>query len=578
LLVEDSLQHFVSIDDNVVIPVLVEFSGPPAETKRRSRMSPVDRRGFLKAGGVLLGAGAVSAIPATARASAPRAAASRPYFPRGGRFQHLYVVDDSDLTVPEGVLVGTLQGLVARDRSAAPVVSAGLPHVYVTTPNSPTSLWLADLQQRYGVGITEVDSAWDLLARYRPHGISGYVLYDEDSSMSVATTLGGITGSVAVHASIEDRVTALGLGKTADVRGKDDAWLKANYWGRLRHDFAVEQKPSFGFQLRDLATMAGAPLFYDGNTAFRDDLVRSLDTDAPVIGWGDASNGEDKFVSPSSMAGSFMVAADWGRNLSTLSGVPAGLLRQHSHPAPPRAERGVHYVSFVVTDGDNVQWLLTSLQNTAGWWASPQRGTVPLGWGIPPTLVDLAPSVMQWYYDDASTGKNADEFVVGPSGSGYMYPSQYPAAKLAAHTARLDRYMARADLGVVQILDFNALDKVDVWDAYTARRSIDGLIYLEYSRYDGGNGEIVWSHGKPVISARHMLWDGLTGADETSVTAAINAAPRDPTSADGYTLVAVHAWSKGIANIREVTDNLGPDVRVVTPGTFTNLIAHNVDH
>jgi hypothetical protein len=537
-------------------------------------MSPVDRRTFLKASGVIAGAAALPAIPSVAGASAP----AHRYFPRGGRFSRLYVIDDADMSAQEAVLVGTLQGLVARDPSAGPVVTPGLPHIYVNSPNSTTDVWLADLQQHYGVSLAPTHSAWDLLAAYQPHGITGYVLYEDDPSISVATTVGGLTDSVAVHTSLEARAIAAGLRKTVDVRGKDDAWVSATYGSKLRRDFAIEQKPSFGVQLRDLATMSRAQLFYDGNTAYRQSLVDSLDTDAPVIGWGDASQGENTFVSMNSAAGTFMVAADWARNLSVLSGVPTGALRQRTNPGPVRAEKGVHYVTFVVTDGDNVQWLLTSLQSTATWWASPLRGTVPLGWGMAPSLVDVAPSAMRWYYQNASTGKNADEFVVGPSGSGYMYPSQYPAAKLQAHTARLDDYMRRADLGVVQILDFNALDKTSVWDAYTARKSIDGLIYLEYSRYDGQAGKIVWSHDKPVISARHMLWDGLSGADEASVTAAINAAPRDPSTAAGYTLVAVHAWSKGIPNIRAVTDQLDSDVRVVTPGVFTRLVAGNVTH
>ncbi len=537
-------------------------------------MSLVDRRTFLKASGVLAGAAALPAIPSVAGASTP----THPYFPRGGRFSRLYVIDDGDMNAQEAVLVGTLQGLVARDPSAAPVVPPGLPHIYVNTPNSTTDLWLTDLQQHYSIEVTPIHDPWELLAAYQPHGITGYILYDDDPSISVATTVAGLTDSVAVHSSLEAQATAAGLSKTADVRGKDDAWLTATYGSKLRRDFAIEQKPNFGVQLRDLTTMSRAQLFYDGNTAYRQSLVDSLDTDAPVIGWGDASQGEDKFVAMNSAAGTFMVAADWARNISTLSGVPTGSLRQQANQAPVRAEKGVHYVTFVVTDGDNVQWLLTSLQSTAAWWASPLRGTVPLGWGMAPSLLDVAPSAMRWYYQNASTGNNADEFVVGPSGSGYMYPSQYPAAKLQAHTARLDDYMRRADLGVVQILDFNALDKTNVWAAYTARQSVNGLIYLEYSRYDGQNGKIVWSHDKPVISARHMLWDGLSGADEASVTAAINAAPRDPSSANGYTLVAVHAWSKGISNIRTVTDKLDSDVRVVTPGAFTKLVAANVTH
>ncbi len=81
---------------------------------------------------------------------------------------------------------------------------------------------------------------------------------------------------------------------------------------------------------------------------------------------------------------------------------------------------------------------------------------------------------------------------------------------------------------------------------------------------------------QPVISARHMLWDGLDGADEESVITAINAAPTDPQSADSYTLVSVHAWSKNLADVKTVIDNLDPDVRVVSPGAFTRLVTDNV--
>jgi GxGYxYP putative glycoside hydrolase C-terminal domain/GxGYxY sequence motif in domain of unknown function N-terminal len=558
------------------------------------RLGSVDRRGFLRAGATLLGAGAAAlAVPGVARAASTTPASAdavQPYFPRGAGFQSLYVITDQELSAPEGVLVGTLQGLVARGGvgqttvGATPVVAAGLPHIYISTPDSPTSLWLDDLQQRYGITLTAVHDAWDLLAKYLPRdggpGITGYVLYDatDSVSISVATTLAGITGGVAVDASIENQATTVGLHRIVDVRGKDDSWVKANYWSQLRHDFAVEQKPNFSFQLRDLATMSQAMLFYDGNTPVREDIVGALDTDSPVIGWGDADQGESTFVSADSMAGNFEIAADWGRNIATLSGVPVAQLRQRSGIEEVRPEPAVHYVTFVVTDGDNAQWILTSLQNDPHWWSSPLRGTVNLGWGIPPTLLDLAPSVMRWYYDNESTGRYRDQFVVGPSGSGYLYPSQYPAEKLRVHTDRLNDYMARTDLRVVQILDFDALDKVNVWDEYTRQPTVDGLIYLEYSRYDGQAGKMVWSNGKPVISARHMLWGGLPGADETSVATAINAAPRDPTDPDSYTLVTVHAWSKTLQNIKTVVDQLAPDVRVVTPQAFTTLVTNNVAH
>lgn len=545
-------------------------------------MTSLQRRHFLALAAATTAAAGTLALPAgTARADTGHH--DRRYFPRGGSFRRLNVISNDTLSAAEGVLVGTLQGLVARSALQSPVVPPGSPHIYITSPDdSPTSLWLDDLEQNYAITSTRVNSAWELLAKYlqqkgRP-GISGYLLYDDDPSISVATTLAGLTGHVAVHTSLEEQAIAAGLEKAGDVTGKDDAWLTEHYGDRLRRDFAIEQKPSFGYQLRDLATMAGAQLFYDGNSDYRADLVGRLRPDSPVIGWGDASHGEDGFVSTSSKAGTFMIAADWAANVSTLSGIRAKLPRQvgrHDGRGSSAAEQGVHHVSFVVTDGDNLQWFLTGLQNDKNWWAHPDRGSVPVGWGMVPTMIDLAPSVMRWYYQDA-TGQ--DEFVVGPSGSGYFYPSQYPAERLRLATDTLAAYMEKTDLGVVQILDFDALERRDVWDQYTRHDAIDGLIYLEYSRYDGGNGTIVWSRDKPVISARHMLWDGLDGADEASVTAALNAASTDLRSADSYSVVSVHAWSKNLSSIKTVIDGLDPHVRVVSPGALTRLVTENVRH
>lgn len=105
--------------------------------------------------------------------------------------------------------------------------------------------------------------------------------------------------------------------------------------------------------------------------------------------------------------------------------------------------------------------------------------------------------------------------------------------------------------------------------------NIDGLFFLEYSRYNSYKGTIVWSNNKPVISAREMLWWHL---DELIVIDHINSAPRDPCSADGYTLVVVHPWSKSLSDVQTVINGLASDVRVVTPEVFVKLIAENVEH
>ena len=61
------------------------------------------------------------------------------------------------------------------------------------------------------------------------------------------------------------------------------------------------------------------------------------------------------------------------------------------------------------------------------------RGGFNMGWALSPSLADLAPSVLRWYFDTASNGFGKDFFVAGPSGVGYLYPSMYPPADLDLH-------------------------------------------------------------------------------------------------------------------------------------------------
>jgi hypothetical protein len=530
------------------------------------------------AAGVSQSGAAAAAGPTATTRSAPGASqASEALYPKGVRPTRLYVLGEGSLTAEERVLAGTLQGQLARRSRGGP--DGEVPGLYLDVPGVGYPVWLADLAERYAIELIPVPDVWTLVDRFTDPKTNGgpidrYVLFRRgEPSVNVATTVAGLTGAVAVEEALEPVAKEHGLRRVADVRGKDDRWVKQTYWSRLRHDLVVEQKPDFANQLRDYATMAGALMFYDGNSDFRRLVVNDLAPDSATIGWGDASQGEDAFVSVSSQAGVRTIPADHARNLAPLSGIRHSRLTQGAAVDAPEVDPDTHYASFLITDGDNIQWMLGDFQSSTRWFASPHRGSVDLGWGISPSLIDVAPSVMRWYYDHASAGTHRDRFVAGPSGGGYLYPSMYPRAELDLHTARLATSMRRADLRVAQIIDFGSFADTDLWSAYLQRDQIDGLIYLEYSRYDTHKGEVVWARGKPVISARTMLWDGLDGADEASVTAELNAAVRDPSSTAGYSVVMWHAWSKTVDSVKNVVDNLAPHVKVVPPDTLVRMVA-----
>jgi len=529
-----------------------------------------DRRRLTRrhALGLTAGLGLSPLIPSFAVAgSASAASAPAPTvssYPKGQRPRLLNVFAEDSLSPAERTLATTLQGLLARRGSET---------LYLNLPSLGYQIWLDDLVSRYGVR-TRPGDLWKTV---RASGVGGYVLFRTGTpSVNVATTLAGLTGAVAVEESLEALAIQNGLRKVLDVRDKDDRWVFDNYWSRLRHDVAIEQRGDWPERLRDYVTMAGTLAFFDGNSAFRAEVVDALDDDATVIGWGEASNGEDKFIGPNSDAGVKELPADHARNLSVLSSITEDRLSQRGGGGGRalEPEPDVHYVSFLITDGDNIQWMLGDFPTDKRWFGSPLRGQVDLGWGISPSLIDLAPSVMRWFYDQSVK----DRWVVGPSGGGYMYPSRYPAAALDKHTASLAQSMERADLSAVQIIDFDSFQDKKLWSSYLKHPQIDGLIYLEYSRYDTHKGKVVWSEGKPVISARTMLWEGLPGADEASVTAELNAATRNPYSEAGYSIVLWHAWSKSVDNVMTVVNGLAPHVKIIPPDSLVKMVGQYAGH
>ncbi|MEO7298286.1 MAG: GxGYxYP domain-containing protein, partial [Verrucomicrobiota bacterium] len=427
--------------------------------------------------------------------------AQSPIFPKGTNLTSLTVIHGTNLgNDSQKFLMATLQGLVARRSSS---------QIYIDNDGS-YGRWKNHLRDNYGVPYTTTPilGYWTMVGNFAPLVSGRYILYNRTAnanSISVANSLSGPLDAVAVDASIELSAKVLGglNNKILDVSARDEAWAWTNYYSSFNRSNVVEQEEWIAFNLRDYAAMANAFTFFDGNSTFRSNVLSAMDPDTACIGWGDGSLGEDQFVSRSSSNGVFTVPANFALNLSTLSSVrdPFLVQRTYTFPTP---ETNVHYVTFIATDGDNVQW---DVGGYDGYFSQPQRGSFNMGWTIAPTLPDLAPSVMRWFYENSSNGPSRDFFVCGASGAGYMYPSMYPSAELPLHVQKLNNLMARADLNISEILDFNSVSRIDLWNQYLAQPAIDALYYLDYSPYHGAKGAVYFStNGKPVIACRESLW------------------------------------------------------------------------
>lgn len=113
----------------------------------------------------------------------------------------------------------------------------------------------------------------------------------------------------------------------------------------------------------------------------------------------------------------------------------------HNPPEEITYDKSKTYVAFVVGDGDNIRYMMTTRKDWLQQRTKQCRGATPkcppLNWTISPHLPDIAPDVLQWYFEAAaSTG--ADYFILPPSGYQYAYPSMLGDADEANFVAKTE--------------------------------------------------------------------------------------------------------------------------------------------
>jgi hypothetical protein len=473
----------------------------------------------------------------------------------------LWVLDPSSLSPEDQMLVLTLQGLVADQPEAIWIADEGI-----------NALILEGLEKT-GVSVQTAESAWSLLDRFRDV-VKGAIVYElETDSVNVATSLCGIERGVAVDASQIDQLDAHQIPIIHDVRSRDELWAFETYQDRFTSQMAVEQTEAKPGHLRDFAVANGLFTYYGLDPEAHLRILNQLGSQPLVFGWG---GDEHQWVAQVSEAGGTGIPADWSRNLSVLSQLPVDLPnRPRAYPKPVR--KGERIVAFVMSDGDNIQWMGGRFAVDPGFWASPHRGTFNMTWEMAPSLADVAPRVLAYFYDTASTGRHIDDFVTGPSGAGYSYHSYLPDRRaFAGLTAEM---MRQSDLSIVTMLNSGGSMKQSA--ELLERPEVLGVLYKDYAPYNAKEGRIFWHNGKPSVAYRYLLWEPRQANSPEGVAEAIKAMPASPASDQAsYALINVHAWSfeeigGPMEAVKRTIDLLPRNVRVVTAESLIILLRNN---
>lgn len=490
----------------------------------------------------------------------------------------LFIVDDSQLSNDDVLTVSSMQGVTAIT----------CPLIYrIQGSQSTYAAFLAHLTPQYPgmtVNYTYETSVGGLLSLLRSH-FRGYVIANlTDGSTSTAFTVAAAVPAVIVTEANVAYAVSAGLSLLDDVRGVSVASALAKYntsANSFNRRVITLQDPSKYCCLGDYSIFARSINYWDTDMSspFSQQVLSSTTSPAAMFGWGAS---EDETVAAGAEYGVFVHGSDWARNLATLSNFDVKEdFKQKRRPAPAalRVAPAVHSVCFVMTDGDNIQWLLNGFTSDPRWWGSPDRGHVSLGWTLSPALRDLASIVMQYLYTTASNGTSGqDEFIAGVSGLGYTFPDQmHSATDLQQFVQLTGEYVAADDLRHVNVLAEQY--STSAAEAYTANPSIDSVIWYDYASYSALNGNITFLNSKPVIGARLQLWTGVFESPATLLAKLLLQA-KDPTSPAGYSLVPVHVWSNNVTEVRGVADALAAagGFQVLTPTQFVDAVLVNLPH
>lgn len=475
----------------------------------------------------------------------------------------LYVTSESAYSYSEKIALQSLQGVIAQNK----------PEILRDMYGNKA------LMTKLGIKMdnTYYSSFPGLLTHFASR-LAGYILCDaKQNSTNVAFSLAGILNGVAIPADIEQTAKNAGLTLLLDVRGKDETWLFTNYGTQFNKHIASYQNvlDDRGLYLGDYSAFAKAIQFWSTTpiSTLATNVFNTISPNGAIMGWGP---GEDNTVAALSKKSLMIHAADFAPNLSTLTNIMIDNIQQKEPANAFKVVPNVHTVCFVMSDGDNIQWLLGASDDTKTW-ANPLRSKLNLGWTISPALAELAPPMYKKYVDNSPTSADGRNYLIAaPSGRGYFNPGIFPS--LSAECNLLNQYMKKGDLHIANVIDVDNSPRN--LEPYLRQDNIDALFYYNYSDYSGLNGSISWYKDKPSIGGRYNLWLGTLGqaTDKTPQTLAdkLNVASTNINSSAGYSLIPVIVWSRNVNDVLECIGKLGPNVRVVAPDEFVWLIRKNI--
>ena len=545
----------------------------------RGTIAALARQGLLSSTSRKQALAALDALPRphvdanlTLPATTPRYLTLQPKLTPPSR--HLYVADVRHLPQEQTLLLASVQGIVNRRQ----------PRIYLITSDDD-KFWLDQMQAQYQTDQPVfVADPLSLVQTFRSE-LKGAVVADPNVYVSpcLAVDIAGLSDLAIATPALASR---LGLPIVSDLRGKftDDAdalrYARTQLLPHLNPFLSLcLDPPLLGSQVDDIISARGSCFWITGpkaqskpganEAAERSEITKTfaqMPLNAVVRGfwWHGDGQGLDETpgVALGSRYGKITTVSDYVANFSVSSGIWLAGLKQKQQPPAPRLDRRKVYVAITLSDGDNFcPWRGVFRQ----FMDDPLYGTIPVAFGMGPSLIDTAPNQAQWYYAHAAP---TTEFLCDVSGAGYIYPTDWAKA-LADRPAQLQefynltsRYMDRMDMHTVRLMN------VGTSDIAAAGQDLPGVRFLmpDY----GLAGESGYPQYTYTLPTGQPVFRGASDGPAAATLAAeirAHAGSARPAFLNSF----VYIWGAHMADLKQMLTLLGPDYVPVTPTQLNAL-------
>ncbi len=507
----------------------------------------------------------------------------------------------------------TLQGQVNSDGKSS------LFYLFDSNPaNTEDEFWLEKIKSKNYIKDYEKITIDQCLEKYKNNYQKVYV-YDPNlkASINIANMLASIKNGIVIapqhvkkFAQNKEVKNLSGMWKT-NVQAYE--WAFENLWDKMNHDLLASYHPDFNaHHMRDYFIAHNVFLYWitgkdhaDGiisdhekELEFAKRLWASSPVNIPIIGWVGAPPDEGiteyRGVGLAGQYGKLTVGADWGTNVSLLSGISVPMKelaekykKVRAKDKAPDIQDDKVYLSFVVAESGDAPIYWEHRQKE--YWDDKYFGEVPIGWTFGPSVIELLPPVAEWHLEKITP---KDELVIALSGAAYVHPYRGLFSKVNEPEKAWKDYLDLTEY-YMNLFDIEQMCLyTDAWidpfdreqkDPITRKivNNIENLntLIMGMGR-DEGIDETNMHYFIDDVHVGHIVtrWDtqNIGPSEENNRWLADEIKKHTPKKRPAFIFVHPLSWSYGPNEMKKVLDLLGNEYKAVTPGVLSEMYRKNI--